>query len=136
MAACAHKGRPDPETITKGKKMAPRRKAPRNFAPEDLDQAIAFHGPRVARIQLWRRANRGRPGVWLHLGRFGPQKDLLTAIERRFGGGIYRCKLLGPWLPDQGRDAFLQQVTFRIHGAPTSETAHRLERLGYRPTVV
>ena len=116
--------------------MAPRRKAPRNFVPEDLDQAVAFHRPRVRRIQLWRKDNRGRPTHWIHLGRFGvgQRGELLQAIEKRFGGGIYRCKLLGPWLPDKGRDAFLQQLTFRIRGVPTPETARRLERLGYRPT--
>ena len=114
--------------------MAPRRKAPRNFVPEDLDQAVAFHRPRVRRIQLWRKDNRGRPTHWIHLGRFGVGRagELLQAIERRFGGGIYRAKLLGPWLPQRGREAFLQQLTFQIPGVPSPRITQRLAALGYR----
>lgn len=44
-------------------------KAPRRFTPQDIEAAITFHRTRVRRIQLWRRANRGRPGIWIHLGR-------------------------------------------------------------------
>ncbi|HYK11320.1 MAG TPA: hypothetical protein VEV39_11000 [Gemmatimonadales bacterium] len=109
-------------------------KSPRHFTTADLDAAIQFHGARVRRIQLWRRANQRRPGKWMHLGRFRPRLDLLNQIRVAFGGGTYRAKLLGPWLPRQRRDAFVQQVTFTLPGVPSSRMAQRLAALGYRTT--
>ena len=115
--------------------MPARPKAPRRFTTADLDTALQFHGARVRRIQLWRRVNRGRPGRWMHLGRLRPRPDLLNRIQELFGGGTYRAKLLGPWLPHRGREAFLQQLTFDILGHPTPRIAQRLAALGYRSTL-
>ena len=112
--------------------MPVRPKAPRRFTTADLETVLQFHGARARRIQLWRRANRGRPGVWMHLGRLRPRADLLGHIQDLFGGGIYRAKLLGPWLPHRGREAFLQQLTFHIPGYPTPRITQRLAALGYR----
>ncbi len=112
--------------------MRVRPKAPRRFTIGDLEVALQFHGARVRRIQLWRRANRGRPGVWMHLGRLRPRPDLLGRIQELFGGGRYRAKLLGPWLPQRGRELFLQQLTFDVSGYPTPRIVQRLVALGYR----
>lgn len=114
--------------------MPARSKAPRRFTTADLETALQFHGARVRRIQLWRRANRGRPGRWMHLGRLRPRLDLLGLIHEAFGGGTYRAKLLGSWLPHRGQEAFLQQLTFHIPGYPTPRIAQRLAALGYRST--
>jgi hypothetical protein len=111
-------------------------KAPRHFVPQDLDAAIAYHGRRVCRVQIWRRFDHSRPVVWMHLGRYGPSRDQLRRIQRHFGGGHYRVKLLGPWLPDARREVFLQQVTFSISGPPTQVTVQRIAKRGLGATVV
>ena len=108
-------------------------KAPRQHTPEDIDSAITYHGRRVRRVQIWRRASR-RPTVWIHLGRYGPRRDQLRRIQLRFGGGRYRVKLLGPWLPDARREVFVQQVTFTINGPPTQVTLQRMAKRGLRAT--
>ena len=110
-------------------------KAPRQLTPEDIDSAIAYHGRRVRRVQIWRLASR-RPAGWIHLGRYGPSRDQLRRIQRHFGGGHYRVKLLGPWLPDARREVFVQQVTFSISGPPTQVTLQRMARRGLRAAVV
>jgi hypothetical protein len=110
-------------------------KAPRRFRPQDLEAAILFHRTRVRRIQLWRRANSGRPGIWIHLGRYRPYHDLLLRIRSHFGGGHYRAKLLGPWLHNARREGFIQQVTFTLSGPPTEVTRQRLAKRGLRAAV-
>ena len=111
-------------------------KAPRRLTPHDLETAILFHRTRVRRIQLWRRANSGRPGIWMHLCRYRPYPDLLLRIRSQFGGGCYRAKLLGPWLHDARREGFIQQVTFTLSGPPTEVTIRRLAKRGLRATAV
>lgn len=111
-------------------------KAPRQVTPQDVEAAILFHRNRVRRIQLWRRVNVGRPGIWMHLGRYRPHPDLLVRIRSRFGGGRYRAKLLGPWLPGARREEFLQQVTFTLSGSPTEVTLRRIKAWRFRQTGV
>ena len=110
-------------------------KAPRHFAPQDIDAAIAYHGRRVRRVQIWRRVDHSRPVIWMHLGRYGPSRDQLRRIHRHFGGGHYRVKLLGPWLPSARREGFIQQVSFTISGPPTRVTLQRMANRGLRATV-
>ena len=110
-------------------------KAPRHFSPQDIDAAIAYHGRRVRRVQIWRRVDHSRPVIWMHLGRYGPSRDQLRRIHRHFGGGHYRVKLLGPWLPRARREGFIQQVSFTITGPPTQVTLRRMANRGLRATV-
>jgi hypothetical protein len=119
---------------TTGEIMEAPPKAPRQHTPEDIDSAIACHGRRVRRVQIWRLASRERPAVWIHLGRYGPSRDQLRRIQRNFGGGHYRVKLLGPWLPVARREAFIQQVSFTLSGPPTDLALRRVAAWKLRHT--
>lgn len=98
-------------------------KAPRAFS-YDIDSVLLHYGRQVHVVQLWRRRDRTRH--WVYLDRLRPDEygelSFLQATKEIFGGGEYKARIYGPWLRDQRREQYLEQVVFRIAGAPTSLT--------------
>ncbi len=99
-------------------------KAPRAFQ-DDLESVLRFHEGRVCVVQLWRQ-RAGRRDRWDHLERLPPSECTLEDLKARFGGGVYRAKLLGRWMRRPRWEVYLEQLTFAIGGPPSAYTLQLL----------
>ena len=110
-------------------KAATKTRPPRPFA-DYIDGIVREYGPRVRVVQLWRRVDRRR-NEWTYLGRVPPEVCEFELIGKRFGGGEYRAKLLGPWDPERRQEEYLEQVTFALddrYWPLTPETIARMKK--------
>ena len=95
-----------------------------------IDEIVRAYGPRLCVVQIWRRVD-GMRNQWTYLGRLAPEQTEIELIGKRFGGGDYRAKLLGPWDPELRQEEYLEQVSFALddrYWPMTAETRDRIRK--------
>ena len=102
---------------------------PHRYFPDDIEYIVQAYHPRVRVVQLWRLVD-GTHDRWIYLARLTPGQCTIEYIARRFGGGDYRAKILGPWDPKQRYEQYLERVSFAIDPCfpITAETRARIEK--------
>ena len=105
-------------------------KPPRPFrsSPDAIDEILTGYGRRAKVVQLWRQLDE-MPDVWTYLGRLQPAQCEIEMIAKRFGGGWYRAKILGPWNRELRREEYFEQVAFGIDQQWWPMTAETRERI-------